>query len=596
MDAHGTLPVVPPSAITRPDVFVRHLADGSSLYGSNEPLQAADPTPLHWLARWARDTPDRDFLAERHGSHPGAGWSCWSYGHAWSESRALARQWQSQGCRPGDTLIVLATNSIAHARVMLAALWAGMAVAPLTPRLAFSDGGRAKLQHVIGRIAPRFAWLGDTTLPPACAQLLARCGITTLSDTLPAPGSDDDKAGGPALPAGDRVAKIICTSGSTGSPKAVPYTHHMMVSNVQMVLQRWPFLQDGPLVMVDWLPWSHVFGGNNNLNLTLRLGGTLHIDHGAPTPLGLPTTLANLREVSPTFYCNVPAGYAALAAVLARDGALRQTFFRRLQALFFAGAALPEPTRRELAGLAQAERGAAIPVLSGWGSTESGPSATLTHDPAAPGGCVGAPAAGVTLKLVPTGSKLEAWIRSPSVASRYLGDPEASRAAFDADGFFRSGDAMRWADAQDPGAGLVYDGRIAEDFKLLSGTWVNAGTVRAALLQAGGGWMRDVVLLGPNRPELAALVWLDPGMAPQGEAARTQRLQEILASHNARHDSGSQRIARALVLDSPPSLEAGEVNEKGYVNQSRARELRDAQAQRVYAAAPDAGVAVWEGR
>ncbi len=578
-----------PGGIVAPRMRVERRAGGGWCCWTEETLQPTAPTVLHELQRWAEADPQRVFLAQR---GPDGAWVRWRYGEALAESVALAQSWHEAGARPSEHLLILAPNGIDHARVMLAGLWAQLQVVPLNPRYAGSESGLEKLRQIVQRLSPRQAWLEETAATPACIALLQQAGVA-----LRAGSAEQPPASPPALPwpADRTVAKLICTSGSTGTPKAVPYTHRMMTSNLQMVLQRWPLLAERPLVMVDWLPWSHVFGGNNNLNLVLRLGGTLYVDEGTPTPQGLATTLANLREVSPTFYCNVPAGFTALASAMAEDAVLRRRFFAELQALFFAGAAMPAPTLQRLHEMARAERGTTVPVLSGWGATESGPSATLVHAPALPAGHIGALAPGVDLQLVPNQEKLEAWIRSPSVARSYVNDDAASRGAFDDEGWFHSGDALRFADESRPEDGFVYDGRIAEDFKLENGTWVDAGGLRLALLKAGEGWLRDVLLLGPNRPWLAALAWLDPDAPALSPEATRARLETVLAAFHAgtggdHGGSASRRVRRLAVLHTPPSLALGEVNEKGHVNAARSRELRAAEADRLYAEADHAGM------
>ncbi|MBL0421473.1 AMP-binding protein [Ramlibacter sp. AW1] len=549
------------------------MPDGTLLLANRQPLQPTAPSVLHWLQDAAQQAQARAFLMER----AGTGWTCWTYGQAWAEVRRLSRALRTAGLQPGLPMVLLARNSISQARITLAAMLARIPVAPVNPRYAASVAGRERLRSMVATLRPQACWSDD----PAAEDFLRACGVPQVPVLeATADGAVDETL---ALPEPDTQAKLYFTSGSTGSPKAVPYTQRMMTSNAQMVLQVWPFLRQQPLVMVDWLPWTHVFGGNNNINLVLRLAGTLVIDAGAPTAEGMSTTLANLAEVSPTFYCNVPAGYARLAGALEADEALRRQFFRRLDAMFFAAAAMPQPLFERLQVLARSQ-GRDIPVLTGWGATETGPSATLLQTPDGGPGQVGTPAPGVTLRLVPNGRKTEAWVRSPSVASGYWRAPEASRAQFDDEGFFRTGDALRLADPDQPAAGLLYDGRVAEDFKLQSGTWVNASAVRASLLACADGSIHDLVLVGPNRPWLGALAWMRDPLAP--DAAR--QLEDAVARHNASAGGAAQRIVAAAVLPSGPDPEAGEINDKGYVNQARARDLRAAEADRLYARGPAA--------
>jgi feruloyl-CoA synthase len=359
-------------------------------------------------------------------------------------------------------------------------------------------------------------------------------------------------------------------------PKGVLATHRMLAVNQQQLAQAWPFLEREPPVLLDWLPWSHVFGGSQNLNMVLRCGGTLWIDEGRPLPGAFDRTLANLRDVAPTLRFDVPRGLALLLPALEADATLAAGVFSRLRLVFSAGAALPEAQFRRLQALAARHAPRPVPVVSGWGLTETAPAATNAHrQDAAPGG-IGTPLPGVELKLLPAEGKTEIRVRGPNLFPGYLDDPEATAAAFDAEGFFRTGDAATWVDAADPDQGLRFDGRLAEDFKLSSGTRINAAELRLRALAALGGLVRDVVVVGADRDDVGLLVFpADP--AAMDAAYRQAVRQAIRAMNAAAGDGSSRRVARAMLLSEPPSLDAGEVTDKGSLNQ-RAIQARRADA------------------
>src|SRR5579884_738097 len=392
----------------------------------------------------------------------------------------------------------------------------------------------------------------------------------------------------------DTVAKLLFTSGSTGTPKGVVNTHHMLCSNQAMLGQCWPFLTEEPPVLVDWLPWSHTFGANHNLNLVLFNGGTLYIDDGKPAPPLFGRTLAALRDISPTVYFNVPAAFALLAPALEADPELARRFFTHLRFMFYAGAALPEALALRLRELARRLADHDVPLTSSWGTTETSPAATSAHFPDPPVGCIGVPLAANTIKLAPVADKLEIRVSGPNVTPGYFGAPALTAAAFDEGGFYRSGGAGVLVDAEGPDRGLRFDGRIAEDFKLLTGTWVTVGPLRLRLLSEAK-VLSDAVICGHDREYVAVLAWINQaearGVTGSGEdvALEDAQLREHLAQALDRLNAGAgsaTRVQRLLLLAEPPSLDAGEITDKGYINQRACLECRAAEVERLYTEDP----------
>jgi feruloyl-CoA synthase len=405
----------------------------------------------------------------------------------------------------------------------------------------------------------------------------------------------------------DTVAKILFTSGSTGQPKGVINTQRMLCANQESIVAAWPFLAARPPVIVDWLPWNHTFGANHNFNMMLRHGGTLYIDEGKPVPALIGRTVANLREVSPTVYFNVPRGYAALLDHLETDEALQQKFFARLDMLFYAAAALPQSLWDRLEALGLKVRGKKVPFVSSWGLTETSPLVTMVHFPILRPGNIGVPAPGNSVRLVPDGDKLEIRVKGPNVTPGYFKSPELTAKAFDEQGWLKTGDAVRFADAADPAQGLLFDGRTAENFKLTSGTWVNVGMLRPAAIAAGAPVIEDAVVTGHDRDEIGLLIFPSlaglRGLCPDlgadaklddmvGRPAVREALAAGLARHNAVAQGSSMRIARCLLLTEPPGIDANEITDKGYLNQRAVLTRRAALVERLHADSPPAEVIV----
>jgi len=401
---------------------------------------------------------------------------------------------------------------------------------------------------------------------------------TAVSDLLEAnPGSTQEREHAKVRP--ETVAKILFTSGSTGAPKGVVNTHGMLCANQQQLAQAWPFVEDRPPVVVDWLPWNHTFGGSHNFNLVLRNGGTLYVDGGKPVPGLVETTVKNLAEVSPTIYFNVPRGFDLLLPYLEGDERLRASFFRDLDVLFYAAAALPQNLWDRLKKLG----GPRLAMLSAWGSTETSPLATSVHFAMERPGVIGLPVAGCELKLVPSAGKHEVRVRGPNVMPGYYKLPGLTRAAFDDEGFYRIGDAVKLADAADPSKGVVFDGRVAEDFKLSTGTWVNVGAVRVKLIAAADPLIQDAVITGHDRDEIGALVFLSPAAKDADVRARLAGALRKLSNEGGT----STHPKRLLVVSEPPSIDADEITDKGYLNQRAVLERRTALVEKLYSPDPD---------
>jgi feruloyl-CoA synthase len=549
-----------------PDISAERRDDGSWVLRSRTPLEPYERSVGAVLARQARRRPDADLLCERDAD---GRWRRVTYGQAWQAAQAIGQALLDRGLGPEQPAMALSGNSVDHGLLMLGCHVAGVPFVPVSAAYSLESSDFATLRHVVRRTAPGLVYVGAVE-PHARALAAVDLGDAALVSSTP--GDDavafgdlastpprDGIAAAADEVGPDTVAKILFTSGSTGMPKGVITTHRMLCANQQMTRQVWPFTTREPVVLVDWLPWSHTFGGNHNVGLVLWSGGTLYLDAGRPAPGLVETTLSNLREVSPTAYFSVPAGFAALLPHLEADPDLAARFFARLRIILYAGAALTPEAWDRVEALARRYADQPIPLTSSWGSTETAPMATTAHFPLDGPGCIGVPVPGVTVKLVPAERSLELRVAGPNVTPGYLGEPEQTAAAFDDEGFYRMGDAGRFLDPERPERGIVFDGRVAEDFKLATGTWVNVGTVRTALVSAGAGLIRDAVLTGHDGPELGALVWLT--------ADDRDGLRAAVDKHNAAHPQSSARIGRVLVLAEPPAIDDGEITDKGYVNQ-----------------------------
>jgi feruloyl-CoA synthase len=564
-----------------PEVNVEKRADGSMVLRSPQKLGLHARCVTEWLVRWALEKPERIFLAERKGE----GWRKLTYLEAYGAARIIGQALLNEGLGPDRPVAILSDNSIDHAVLALGALHVGVPVAPISPAYSLMSKDFGKLKHIFELVKPGLVYASDAQqFAPALAAVGAKsASLAKMLEVVP--GSTLEREFSKIRP--DTVAKILFTSGSTGMPKGVINTHRMLCANQQQLAQAWPFVEDRPPVVVDWLPWNHTFGANHNFNLVLRNGGTMYLDGGKPVPGLIETTVRNLREISPTLYFNVPRGFELLLPFLEGDAELRRSFFRDLDVLFYAAAALPQNLWDRLKKLAAQENNRKLAMLSAWGSTETSPLATSVHFPMQRAGVIGLPIAECELKLVPSAGKLEVRVRGPNVMPGYYKRPELTRAAFDEEGFYRIGDAVKFADPADPAKGMVFDGRVAEDFKLSTGTWVHAGALRVKLIAAADPLIQDAVITGHDRSEIGALLFLNPAAAKEMDSsAISAKLGQALKTLSSEGGT-SMCLKRLLVLTEPPSIDANEITDKGYINQRAVLERRAALVEALYAGGKD---------
>ncbi|MDH2357066.1 feruloyl-CoA synthase [Bradyrhizobium sp. SSUT112] len=591
------------SLFATPRTVAEQRADGSIVLRSPDPLRNGARCIGDWLEQWARQRPDAIFLAER--SSTEAPWTTVTYAQALRQVRAAASWILAQGLSADHPLAILSDNGIDHALLALAAQHVGVPSAAISPAYSLMSKDFDKLKSMITLLQPGTIYVSATKpfaaalaaiKPLHSAQIISgnaddtdALAFRTIAATPESP--DVAKAFAAVTPA--TIAKFLFTSGSTGTPKAVVNTQRMLTSSQQAKAQTWTFLEQGrdDLVILDWLPWSHTFGANHNFNLVLRNGGSLYIDGGKPAPGLFATSLANLRSVMPTVYFNVPRGFDMLIAALRGDEELCRRFFGEVKFAFYAGAALPQKLWDALDELSVKTVGRAMPMVSAWGSTETSPLATDCHFLAERSGNIGVPIPGTELKLVPSGDKLEVRVRGPNVTPGYWKAPELTRQAFDDEGFYLIGDAVKFADAGRPERGLFFDGRVAEDFKLNSGTWVSVGTLRVAGIAALAPLAQDIVVTGHGGDEVRFLVFPNiaacrahaglPETAAVNDALAHDKVRAAIAQGLAKLKqqgaNSSGHATRALLLAEPPSVDGGEITDKGYINQ-RAVLMRRADA------------------
>jgi feruloyl-CoA synthase len=572
-------------------VQTRTAENGITYVKSAQPLQDYPQRMTDRLLHWAKRKPEHTFIAKR---VDGGEWRRISYAQALDSARRIGQALLDRGLSADRPVAILSENDLEHAMLALGCQFAGVPFAPISPAYSLVSKDYDKLRHVMEVLTPGMVFVSHgerfasavraavpadvelvvTQVPPADRDATL---FAALEHTEPTPAIDAAQAAtGP-----DTIAKFLFTSGSTKLPKAVINTQRMMCANMQMILQCWPFMREEPPVLVDWLVWNHTFGGNKNFNITLYNGGTLYIDDGKPTPQGIGETLRNLREIAPTMYFNVPKGWEEIAHAMETDLELRRNFHSRLRLEFYAAAALPQPIWDKLHAVAEAECGERIVMTTGLGMTETAPSALFVLRDNVRAGEIGTPCPGVEIKLIPSGDKIEVRYRGPSVTPGYWRAPEQTKEVFDDEGFFCSGDAVKWLDAVNPDLGFVFDGRVAEDFKLYTGTWVSVGPLRGKVQHEGAPYVHDAVVTGHDRSEVGLLV------IPHIELCRKLAGLDAQASHaeivasapvreffqrmvdrlHAQGTGSANRVTRALLLAEPPSIDRGEITDKGSINQ-----------------------------
>jgi feruloyl-CoA synthase len=556
-------------------------SDGTLLYQAVTPLGTVADTTSVWLHKWAVERPSATFLAERSGD----GWRTVSYAEALEMVRAIGGSLIERGLTAETPILVISGNSVDHALLALAAQYVGVPTVPIAEQYSLIPQARGRLIEAAELVNPAMVFAQDTDRYGAALELFPEkdrvvvqgTGYTTIADLAKGSTTDVDAAHGLVGP--DSVVKILLTSGSTSAPKAVPTTHKMMCTNQAQLALALPFLQDRPPVVVDWLPWNHVFGGSHNFNAILANGGSFYIDEGKPTPALIGRTVENLKLQSGSLAFNVPVGFALLLKEFDRDPELAKSYFSDLDMMFYAGASLPQDVWEGFEKYALKYRGALPLMTSSWGLTETAPACLMQQEPIRKSGIVGVPLSGITMKMIPNGDdRYEIRVKGPNIMTGYLNNPEKTAEAFDEDGYFITGDAMAFVDAQDPNKGLRFDGRISEEFKLLTGTWVRAGALRMDVLAGLVPLATDVVITGADLSEIGAMIFPDPGQLSalgfNGEshdgivtdanilAVFAEKLTEMQKSGA----SSSTRIARAVVLTEPASMPDGEMTAKGNLN------------------------------
>ena len=595
------------------DVTLAKALDGSLRYGSRPPLDPYDPSLANLFRSAVERAPDRALIAER----VGKGWRTLRYENARKQVDALAAALIERGLSAERPLMILSANSIEHALLMLAGYTAGVPVAPISVAYSLQSQDHGKLKFVTKLLTPGLIYVADTgpfakalaAIKNFGAEIVASSNTANLDGVTPLDDFNKTKPTRAVEEAvasinGDRIAKFLFTSGSTDVPKAVINTHRMLTANQASLAQIWPFLNEEQVVLVDWLPWSHTFGGNHNFHLALKHAGTFFIDAGKPVPPLVEQTVRNLAEVSPTVYFNVPAGYAAILPYLEKDPAMAKTFFAKLRMIFYAAAALPQDLWARLEAVSVSATGQRVPMTSSWGATETAPAVTAAHFPLERAGVIGVPMPGVELKLQPYGERWEVRVKGPNVTPGYWRSPALTKAAFDEEGFYRIGDAVRFADPDNPAAGLIYNGRLTEEFKLTTGTWVQVGALRVGLLSAMSPVVQDAVIAGEGYDHLRIMAWLniagcrqllgDDAPTSAAELSRHPKIQshvrEALKRWNSQNTGQSTRIRCAMLLSDAPSIDANEITDKGYINQRAVLSNRKADLDRLFWSEPHADV------
>jgi feruloyl-CoA synthase len=600
------------------DIAVERRPDGVIIVQSRIPLKAYEKHIPASLAKWAVEKADRTWLAQRAGAD--RQWRKLSFAEAKRTVDALTQGILNLKLPEGRPVAILSGNSIEHALMTMAAMQARIPAAPVSPAYSLMSQDHAKLKYLFNLIKPALVMVQDCPVFEKALQALDLDGVTVVHVTRPVAGiasiafadlaatpvtSDVEDSIAKITP--DTVGKLLFTSGSTGMPKAVINTQRMMCANAAMMMQARPRDPNAPqATYLDWMPWNHTMGGNALFNPVLTEGGTLYIDDGRPMPGQIEETLRNLHEISPTYYANVPAGYAALAAAMEKDDALCRSFFKNLGLMAYGGARLPDDLYDRMQALAVRATGERIVFYTGWGSTETAPTSTGTYWDTERVGLIGLPFPGVELKLVPAGPKYEIRVRGINVTPGYYGQPDLTRAAFDDEGFYCIGDAATFVDDNDPAQGLIFAGRVVEDFKLTTGTFVQVGPLRTDAIAAASPVVQDALVAGQDRPFVGLLAWPNLHACrqivgnPEASYEDVIRHPDVLAclkrglqAHNAASAGASSlRIARAMLMVEPASIDGNELTDKGYINQRAGLDRRADLVARLYAERPGEDVIV----
>jgi feruloyl-CoA synthase len=587
------------AGVSTPDVEVRAGRDGAFYLRDRRPLERYPVRVTDWLDDWAARAPDRTLLAERNTE---GGWAHLTYAGALSRVRSLAQALVDRRLSADRPVLILSGNGLEHALLALAAMYAGVLYAPVSPAYSLQSRDLSLLKEIASLMRPGLVFAAGSAAYERALDVIGPDVevVTSLAELRSAPdGSALDAARMTVGP--DTIAKILFTSGSTGRPKGVINTQRMLCSNQAMLRMVFPFLSAEPPILCDWLPWHHTAGGNHNFGLVLANGGTLYIDNGRPTPDGIEAMARNIGDVAPTAHFTVPRTYEALLPYLKSDDRLRSQFFRRLRLFFYAAAGLNARYFDDLQALAVQTTGRELLWVTGLGSTETAPFAVCTGSAGAHAGFVGFPVPGVDLKLAPEGPKLEARVRGPNVTPGYWRSETLTSAAFDDEGYYRMGDALRPVDPIDLSKGLMFDGRLTEDFKLSSGTWVSVGPLRARLLLRLSPYVQDAVIAAPDRAFVGALLFPNatacrrlcsdlsfeaPFSSVLARPELRDRFARLLAEMAAESPASSTHIARAILVDDAPSIDLGEVTDKGSLNQQKILQSRATLVEELYAASP----------
>ncbi|KUP90837.1 feruloyl-CoA synthase [Tritonibacter horizontis] len=568
-----------PTDFWTPEFDIQTRDDGTILMAQTKELPPHLPTLADYLDKWADATPDAPWIARRAERPDDGAWRTISYGEARGAARKIGAQLLDMGLGPHRPLLILSGNSLEHALLGAACFYVGIPYAPVSPAYSLVSKDHGKLKDIAALLSPGAIYADDGDAfaaaiaaihSPQMAVITQRGAGTVRFDDL-LQGAGETSAAARALVSSDTVVKYLFTSGSTGTPKAVINTNRMICASQAMIRDCYRFLEKRPPVVLDWAPWNHTAAGNKVSYLVLTNGGTYYIDDGKPAPGKFGETLRNLREIACTWYFNVPVGWDMLIDELESDPALAGTFFSQLGMMFYAGAGMAQNTWDRLRAIGRQTTGREVLLSTSLGATETAPFALSCTEVQEFAGNVGVPAAGLSMKLVPVGDKLELRLKGPTITPGYLGDPEKTSEAFDDEGYYCMGDALRPANPEDFSKGFFFDGRVAENFKLNTGTWVTVGAVRAALVDAMDGLLRDAVIVGENEAELGALLILSERARQMEKTALVTALTEKLTQASSRATGSATRVRRAAILTDDPSFDKGEITEKGSLNQRALR-------------------------